>query len=649
MSQSYPPDPFVILTQAKTEHEQASQLDGFVRRESGVHYAISEFGKVGAINVLVGPNNSGKSRILRQLFSKPFAAVESDRDTITFLHRLSFDETIDWSTDGHSPWMRGGVRAQLKTFLQAPGAALQSNTGDLLRQHGIEFPPLPPTLPFLTSPSERELHLWMSQNKLSLPVRWSSEIPRVFIPCLRTTLRVGDSAADQPKVDSALDADGDLLQRTFVDAYGLGRGRYDWRPSNLCVFTGALLYELVRHFQGSAEAESARLDELFAFLGAEFFEERAVKLVPRNVTERRHDVTGNVTPQVLLELRVDNDEARPLQELGDGVSALLTLVAPLFLQPPGSWIFVEEPENHLHPGLQRQYVDILSREGVDKRGHRFFITTHSNHILEALQVRTGVRVFCVNRAKHGKVWQHVVEETPASDLRLLDSLGVSAASVIQARCIIWVEGPTDIKYVRGLLRLALGVGGGTLLEGRDFAFIAYGGSLLTDIERDPHPSALHAALPRILSVAARSMVIADRDGTKKAKAHEERVTAYAKAGVPYLITKGREIENELGVEVWKQILRQAFPKEELADAPADASRLIERDPIGKFVDEWRGTQRRAGSGTLCGDDKGAAATAFQELVSADRLTWDQLSPSGRLLATEVAKFIRESDRLSRPV
>jgi predicted ATP-dependent endonuclease of OLD family len=65
--------------------------------------------------------------------------------------------------------------------------------------------------------------------------------------------------------------------------------------------------------------------------------------------------------------------------LGDGIQALIILAYRLFTAKNGSWIFIEEPEQGLHPGLQRAFLDAVAKEQeIKDKKLKIFMTTHSS-------------------------------------------------------------------------------------------------------------------------------------------------------------------------------------------------------------------------------------------------------------------------------
>lgn len=73
----------------------------------------------------------------------------------------------------------------------------------------------------------------------------------------------------------------------------------------------------------------------------------------------------------------------PLRQSSSMVSELAPVVVYLrnFVQP-GDVLIIEEPESHLHPGMQAAFTRQLA--GVVRAGVRVIITTHSDYVLEEL-------------------------------------------------------------------------------------------------------------------------------------------------------------------------------------------------------------------------------------------------------------------------
>lgn len=86
--------PLLLIDEPKVHFgsEQLSRLDGFeTRHADGKRTSIAVFPQVATINVFVGANNAGKSRLLRQLFAERVIQIESAEDDrkLLVLHALA--------------------------------------------------------------------------------------------------------------------------------------------------------------------------------------------------------------------------------------------------------------------------------------------------------------------------------------------------------------------------------------------------------------------------------------------------------------------------------------------------------------------------------------------------------------------------------
>jgi energy-coupling factor transporter ATP-binding protein EcfA2 len=102
-----------------------------------------------------------------------------------------------------------------------------------------------------------------------------------------------------------------------------------------------------------------------------------------------------------------------LANSGFGANQLLPVIAQCFLAPKGSLVMIEEPEAHLHPAYQAQLFDFFM--DVAAYGNQVLITTHSEHLILRLQRRLAeqklspndVALYAMDRTPQGAITTRV--------------------------------------------------------------------------------------------------------------------------------------------------------------------------------------------------------------------------------------------------
>jgi predicted ATP-dependent endonuclease of OLD family len=153
-----------------------------------------------------------------------------------------------------------------------------------------------------------------------------------------------------------------------------------------------------------------------------------------------------------LKIKIGDEAERLIHDLGDGLQQVIILTFPLFFEDCGV-IVVEEPEMWLHAGFQKLIVELYANDQfADRYGYSkdfiFFLITHSNHILDTSISPDSISIFSLQKqleldSSDSKL---ILRRSYGSDMAILDSLGVTNASVFLANCAIWVEGVTDRLY-----------------------------------------------------------------------------------------------------------------------------------------------------------------------------------------------------------
>ncbi|MDB5345093.1 MAG: hypothetical protein JWP89_3470 [Schlesneria sp.] len=103
-------------------------------------------------------------------------------------------------------------------------------------------------------------------------------------------------------------------------------------------------------------------------------------------------VEANNVDDASVELRVgrlprptpgDKNDMVSIADVGFGVSQALPVLVALLEARPGQFVFIEQPEIHLHPRAQTALAEILA--DAAKRGVKLVVETHSSLLLLAIQ------------------------------------------------------------------------------------------------------------------------------------------------------------------------------------------------------------------------------------------------------------------------
>ncbi len=187
-------------------------------------------------------------------------------------------------------------------------------------------------------------------------------------------------------------------------------------------------------------------------------------------------------PGLLLEVPPSEDavyvsmhgKRLPLESYGTGLHQLVILCAALAMHDDHI-VCIEEPEIHIHPELQRKFLRFIAEE----TNHRYFITTHSNVFLDA---QPDVAIYHVTHDGTKSTMARVDASSRARDV--LADLGYKASDLLQANCVIWVEGPSDRVYLNKWLSLAAP----ELVEGIHYSITFYGGKVLGHFTASDDPA-----------------------------------------------------------------------------------------------------------------------------------------------------------------
>lgn len=157
-------------------------------------------------------------------------------------------------------------------------------------------------------------------------------------------------------------------------------------PSRSYARTGHLL---------SVGAAGEHTPSVLANLEARAAKERSAQAIHKGRISQFHDWMQALFPgrQVearrvdeLVKLLLHRSEAKGevISDVGFGISQILPILVQIAVMPDDSTLLIEQPELHLHPSIQTKLADVVA--AASKSGRRFIVETHSEHFVRGLQL-----------------------------------------------------------------------------------------------------------------------------------------------------------------------------------------------------------------------------------------------------------------------
>jgi len=363
---------------------------------------------------------------------------------------------------------------------------------------------------------------------------------KIYVPTLRAAISI--------YLDSSDKATSDIFKATIQKHYG-----FNENDKNLEIITGLDLFDKIKRSRNSIRETRNKFAAFEAFLRENFFDNKEIDIVAL-------EEESNNEEHIKIYIEGEND--RDLHDLGDGVQALIILLHPIFMAEEGTWIFIEEPELNMHPGLQHIFLrTLLFNDFLIKKNLRYFITTHSNHLLNlSLNFNKFISVFTFEKLSQDNASVSKITQVIGNDTKILELLGVYNSSVFMSNCSIWVEGVSDRRYLKAfLLAYTRDNNKKAYQEDLHFSFFEYAGTNLQHYlfnEEDDSPESLDKIKAHFLS--NRIFLLADQDKIEWKQERHKTIKSWIKDKFYYETTVVLEIENTLSADVLKMIVNKVL-------------------------------------------------------------------------------------------
>ena len=577
------------------------------------------FGDLSKTNIFIGENNSGKSRFLRYLFKTNFYAISES----SFENFFSVNKSKVYNRYDHIP---SGKISKFNEIYAKIGAesSYYSNVGNSF------FKSL-----------DANSKLFDNKNKFYFPVLRGVKDYKTLIDAKLTNFLNSPRTNIQNKDSinhyfSLLNTKEDGL-RSFDIYNEVVMSEYFKEQKELSknILTGGKLYDEIKSMLLGHETERKLIEDFQNFLQKYFFNEYdRVQLIPNE-------------KENVLYVKIGDEDEREIYNWGDGTQQLITILYSLYKHKDkeNQLFFIEEPEMYLHPGILRKFIEVINSEIF--KNHQYFITTHSNIILDtSADSDIQMSIFKFKKVKDktlNKGKDFLVEQCNNGDVSLLNELGVRNSSVFLSNCSVWIEGITDRLYFKHFLKLYCDKyqEKKAFRENLDYTFIEYGGGNVTHFNFDEENSDDDINSKYINN---RILLIADNDNSEPDSKKAKRKQHYKEVLEDnFYELKVVEVENLITSETLKRVLiKQNKSQEEIIISTFDSDKDFSQIHLGEFIDTMFSSveikRYSSGSGTI------KNKVDFCKSVLEEITEFEMLSNEAKELTEKIYNFIELNNK-----
>lgn len=584
---------------------QKADFSGFDFESPGILANLS------TVNIFVGANNSGKSRFLRTLFRTTDPGFKTNF--------FKGDEFRNYIRETNSQYVNDAVLEKCKNgefdpplteHFQRGNRGFFIGNGDFkeqLRSLVLQWQQFAKNSVIIGGGSEA---LWMANLIDRFYDKWRGAVseksfqpqigqePRIYIPILRGMRPLPGANTNQ------------YYERTISDYFPN-------LPSNFSfeIFSGLELYKSLKDQLLGEPHDRSAVRDFESFLKNSFFDGKEITLIPREGKDVVH-------------VKIGSEAQYPIYSLGDGLQNLIIVTYKIFMTKSRSLFFIEEPDLSMHPGMQRALLEEMTRRGQ----HQYFLTTHSNHLLDMSSEFKNLSIYLFSKTFDKEKAKFKVNQVSSPDSNILRELGVHNSSVFLTNATIWIEGITDRLYIKAYLKKHLEQTSRALREDYHYSFVEYQGSNLTHWTFDANDQ---SSKIKANFLCGHSFLIADGDVSNKGA----RSSEYSHMlGDRFYVLSCKEIENLLPPEVLKEVVKEAF-----RDANRDVEAIdyaqysTSHEGIGKYLDGLLGKEHFASETGTLKSKVNFCEKAF-DLMTRPDFEW-QLTPPLTDLCEKLRQFV----------
>ncbi len=611
------------------------------RKEKDAIYDLSK------INIFIGPNNSGKSRLLRDFFqnldklydnSKMYLSDEFNdiNNFIVELYKITEakDLTIsDFQISDFRPptfWSFKKIDEYKNLTFRYDVHIKYGISEGKLHLMGIKDGTRRENIIINVSKnSDFEKFTRLNDLLTEIDIDNSYKIENsnyLYIPILRSLRNINEFK----------DTYKEVTKKDYFDKKGL-------KDDKQLIFTGLSLFndlkdKLLGNLKGRNDVKDFEI-----FLSQNFLNSKKITLIPN---EKEKNVYVHIEGQ---------DRDLPIYLLGDGVQSIIILTYPLFFRKGETLkVYIEEPDVHLHPGYQRILLEtLLKTEGFED--FQYFFTTHSNHFLDMTLDYKDISVYKFEKKEEEKF---EITNIDNPDTTILEHIGARNSSMFLTNCTIWIEGISDRIYIREYLRLYQDFlinqksEDKTILFKEDihYSFFEYGGANIV------HYSFLEDETNLIKNINFKRLcgeviLIADNDNAKGKK--RERLDSLIKnLGKNFIELDCKEIENTLTPKIILGTLRSIEKNKNLEFKNTNPT-LSKKGNIANFINKnIELSTLKTKSKYLSSDNENLVNKAFfaqsvakiiQSKEKESKIKFDDLSEEAQKITKLIYNFIQKKN------